>query len=180
MIKMLIWSNYKPNLSKEKYCENWQMKMLRPSHLLRGMNQTQLKLSYIVPYMVDLQTRLVKIKTLQRLPPGPTHLLRKWIIRGLHCHILLDCIFTLPRLPRPPAPATKLAWHICLHILLYDYSAIAWWAVWPLWSLSGGTDGWMECSEWLDQSYCMISADVGFLLVRLVECELPPIIYICA
>ena len=49
----------------------------------------------------------------------------------------------------------------------------------PLWSLSGGTEGWMECSEWLDQSYCILSDDVGFFLVRLVECELPPIIYIC-
>ena len=49
----------------------------------------------------------------------------------------------------------------------------------PLWSLSGATDVWMECSEWLDQSYCILSDDVGFFLVRLVECELPPIIYIC-
>ena len=32
----------------------------------------------------------------------------------------------------------------------------------PLWSLSGATDVWMECSEWLDQSYCILSDDVAF------------------
>ena len=74
-------------------------------------------------------------------------------------------------LPRPPGHKVDLAY-------LPKYIAFLITTL-PFWSLSGGTDGWMECSEWLDQSYCILSDDVGFLLVRLVECELPPIIYIC-